>query len=143
MLVKSTLVWTHFICHGHGQEPDARAQRAAPVAAPPLRLYRKLMRCGTSCGMPRSAPRVTYQGRDILPSTLRSITLLLIARMQTGAEAGAAPVFVREFQEPLPSDPRFDVVRFPACVVSRLIQCSSSAFWLACETHMTRSMHGH
>ena len=52
------------------------------------------------------------------------VSLLLIARMQTGTEAGAAPVFVREFQEPLPSDPRFDVVRFPACAVLRLIQCS-------------------
>ena len=67
---------------------------------------------------------MTYQGQVTLPFTPRSVSLVLIARMQTGVEAGAAPVFVREFQEPLPSDPRFDVVRLPACVVSRLISAA-------------------
>ena len=52
-----------------------------------------------------------------MPSKPRLVSLLLIARMQTGTEAGSAPVFVRELQEPLPSDPHFDVVRFPACAV--------------------------
>jgi hypothetical protein len=43
-------------------------------------------------------------------------------RMQTGTEAGAAPVFVKEYQEPLPSEPRFDVVRSLVSVAPPLPQ---------------------
>lgn len=56
----------------------------------------------------------------IIPAT--PLTPMLVWRhvMQTGKDAGEAPVFVREYSSPLSSDPRFDVVRAASCQLNKL-----------------------